>query len=77
MATQIKLRRDTAANWLLEDPVLGAGEPGFELVTGKLKIGDGTSLWSALDYIVAEPDAVLILAQLIKTYYQLLIILTI
>jgi hypothetical protein len=56
MATQIKLRRDTAANWLLEDPVLGAGEPGFELVTGKLKIGDGTSLWSALDYIVAEPD---------------------
>lgn len=56
MATQIKLRRDTAANWLLEDPILGAGEPGFELVTGKLKIGDGTSLWSALDYIVAEPD---------------------
>jgi hypothetical protein len=56
MATQIKLRRDTAANWLLEDPVLGTGEPGFELTTGKLKIGDGTSLWSALDYIVAEPD---------------------
>lgn len=56
MATQIKLRRDTAANWLLEDPVLGQGEPGFELTTGKLKIGDGTSLWSALDYIVAEPD---------------------
>ena len=56
MATQIKLRRDTAANWLLEDPVLGQGEPGFETTTGKLKIGDGTSLWSALDYIVAEPD---------------------
>jgi hypothetical protein len=56
MATQIKLRRDTAANWLLEDPVLGQGEPGFETTSGKLKIGDGTSLWSALDYIVAEPD---------------------
>jgi len=66
MATQIKLRRDTAANWLLEDPVLGAGEPGFELVTGKLKIGDGTSLWSALDYIVAEPDGSIDLAAVDK-----------
>lgn len=66
MATQIKLRRDTVANWLLEDPVLGAGEPGFELVTGKLKIGDGSSLWSALDYIVAEPDGSIDLAAVDK-----------
>ena len=56
MATQIKLRRDTAANWTLEDPILAQGEPGFETDTSKLKIGNGTSPWSTLDYIVAEPD---------------------
>jgi hypothetical protein len=51
MATQIKLRRDTAANWLLEDPILAEGEPGFETDTGKLKIGDGSNIWSALGYV--------------------------
>lgn len=50
MATQIKLRRDTAANWTLEDPTLAQGEPGFETDTGLLKIGDGTSIWSVLSY---------------------------
>lgn len=43
MATQtkIQLRRDTAANWVTHNPTLSAGEPGFEVDTGKLKIGDG------------------------------------
>ena len=51
MATQLKLRRDTAANWIDADPTLAEGEPGFETDTGKLKIGDGTTLWSQLSYI--------------------------
>ena len=50
MATQIKLRRDTAANWTSANPILGSGEPGFETDTGKLKIGDGTSNWATLGY---------------------------
>ena len=51
MATQIKLRRDSAANWALEDPVLAEGEPGFDLTNNILKIGDGTTIWSLLPSI--------------------------
>jgi hypothetical protein len=48
--TVIKLRRDTAANWTSVDPILAAGEAGFESDSNKLKIGDGTSTWSQLSY---------------------------
>ena len=54
MATQIKLRRDTAANWTLEDPVLAEGEPGFETDTRLLKVGDGATAWTALNYTTAN-----------------------
>jgi hypothetical protein len=48
--TVIKLRRDTAANWSSADPVLSAGEIAFESDTNKIKVGDGSTLWSLLDY---------------------------
>ena len=48
---KIKFRRDTAANWLDANPTLAQGEPGFEHDTGLLKIGDGTTAWSSLDYL--------------------------
>jgi hypothetical protein len=48
MATQIKLRRDTAANWASEDPVLASGEPGYDITNNILKIGDGSSAWTGL-----------------------------
>lgn len=47
----IKLRRDSAARWTSVNSVLASGEPGFELDTGKLKIGDGTTAWSGLSYL--------------------------
>lgn len=50
MASQIKLRRDTAANWTAANPVLGAGEPGYDTTNGKLKIGNGTTAWNSLSY---------------------------
>jgi hypothetical protein len=50
MAYRIILRRDSSTNWESNDPVLLSGEPGYETDTGKLKIGDGSSLWSSLDY---------------------------
>ena len=57
MATQIKLRRDTAANWTLNGSVvLAAGEAGFETDTGKLKIGNGTNTWASLDYVIDLSD---------------------
>ena len=51
MATKIQIRRDTAANWTTNDPVLSVGEQGFETDSNKMKIGDGTSAWSALEYV--------------------------
>ena len=50
MPYRILLRRDNEASWSYNDPVLMSGEPGYETDTGKLKIGDGQTPWSALDY---------------------------
>lgn len=50
MSTRIQLRRGAASVWTSANPILADGEPGYEDDTGKLKIGDGTSLWSALPY---------------------------
>lgn len=51
--TQIKLRRDTAANFTSKNPVLGIGEPAYETDTKKLKIGDGTTAYTQLEYFSA------------------------
>jgi hypothetical protein len=50
MTTRIKLRRDTAANWLDTNPILAAGEPGLETDTGKVKYGDGETAWALLEH---------------------------
>ena len=46
----IKNRRGTAAAWTSADPTLTEGEIGFETDTNKIKIGDGTTAWTALAY---------------------------
>lgn len=50
----IKLRRANSWQWEHENPVLADGEPGFEINTGRLKIGDGFKTWSELDYFTPE-----------------------
>jgi hypothetical protein len=49
----IEFRRGLAAGWTATNPVLAAGEPGFETDTGKLKIGDGATAWVGLAYVGA------------------------
>lgn len=49
---RFQLRRDNDSDWDAKNPVLAEGEPGFETNTGKLKVGDGVSRWSALEYFV-------------------------
>ena len=44
----ITLRRGTAAEWATANPILSAGEPGVDLTTGDLRLGDGATAWSAL-----------------------------
>jgi hypothetical protein len=43
-------RRDTEANWTSNNPTLAAGELGLETDTGKIKIGTGSTAWTALAY---------------------------
>ena len=50
MAISIQHKRDTASNWTSNNPTLAAGEFGFETDTGKLKVGDGSTAWSSLNY---------------------------
>lgn len=48
--TKIQLRRDSAANWAAQNPVLDYGEPGIDLTSGRVKIGDGVTAWNSLAY---------------------------
>jgi hypothetical protein len=57
MTTRIKFRRDTAANWTEQNPTLALGEPGFEQDTNRLKIGDGETAWTLLDYASGGSDS--------------------
>ena len=45
---RFQLRRGTAAEWDTANPVLSAGEPGVDLTTGDLRLGDGVSTWANL-----------------------------
>lgn len=53
MSSQILLRRGTSTAWTSANPLLAAGEPGYETDTGKFKIGDGTTQWNSLPYAAA------------------------
>ncbi len=52
MATTAVLRhrRDTAANWTSNNPVMQAGQLGYETDTLKFKFGDGSTSWISLSY---------------------------
>jgi len=56
MATRMQQRRGTAAQWTSANPILAAGEIGFETDTGKFKMGNGSSAWSALSYFADASD---------------------
>ena len=56
MADLIQIRRDTAANWASANPTLAQGELGAETDTSKIKIGDGSTVWSSLAYLIDAGD---------------------
>jgi hypothetical protein len=56
MATRMQQRRGTASQWTTADPILAAGELGFESDTGQFKIGDGVNHWSDLSYFINEAE---------------------
>jgi hypothetical protein len=50
-SVKFQLRRSTSSNWTYTNPILKAGEPGFESDSYKLKIGDGVNRWNTLPYL--------------------------
>lgn len=54
MATRMQQRRGTSAQWTSANPVLAAGEIGFETDTNQFKMGDGVNTWTNLAYFVDE-----------------------
>lgn len=47
-------RRATSTSWTSSNPVLSAGELGFESDTGYFKIGDGVTAWNSLLYFTVD-----------------------
>jgi hypothetical protein len=61
MATRMQQRRGTAAQWAAANPVLAAGEIGFETDTNKFKMGNGSSAWTALEHFTNSAALVALL----------------
>ena len=53
MANTIQVKRGLAADLTAADPTLAIGEFAYETDTGKFKVGDGSTAWSALGYFEA------------------------
>ncbi len=46
----VQLRHGTRSDWTNANPLLLVGEAGVETDTGRVKYGNGSSLWSDLPY---------------------------
>ena len=51
---RLQFRRDTVVRWTSINPILADGEPGYEIDTGKWKIGDGFTAWNSLGYMAED-----------------------
>ena len=63
MKSKFYFKRGKAASWAAQNLILGPGEPGFELDTGKLKVGNGITPWNELPYIT---DNIVLPAEVVK-----------
>jgi hypothetical protein len=50
VTARLSIRRGTKDAWESENTILLEGEPGWELDTRRLKIGDGETAWNDLNY---------------------------
>lgn len=73
MSVKIKLRRGTSSEWTATNPTLKDGEPGFELDTGKLKIGNGSGVWTDLPYLTGDGGGEIVLEDIDDRVADLLI----
>lgn len=57
MAFRIQMRRDTSANWEINNPVLLLAEMGYETDTNQAKFGNGIDPWNDLEYFAPGGNA--------------------
>jgi len=68
MADIIQLKRGKSTTWQNKNLLLLAGEPGFEIDTCRLKIGDGKTKWNDLPYIGTAGSGPIVLPDNIMFY---------
>lgn len=56
MATRMQQRRSPSNEWTSINPILAAGEIGFETDTNKFKFGDGVNHWADLVYFSSSDE---------------------
>ena len=71
MATRMIQRRGTAAEWTAANPVLAAGEIGFETDTTKFKFGDGATAWADIPYFASADQLIDGAPELLDTLNEL------
>lgn len=54
VTARLTFRKGSTHDWEANDPILMASEPAWDTTVDALKIGDGTSKWSELEYIARE-----------------------
>ena len=54
VTARLSFRKGSTADWEANDPVLLASEPAWDTTVDALKIGDGVSKWSELEWIARE-----------------------
>jgi len=57
---RIQHRRATKARWSEVNEVLYIGERGYEIGTGREKVGDGVTPWNSLPYLDEDEMAVIV-----------------
>lgn len=56
MSATLRFKRGNSAQWIASgNLVLSSGEPGYEIDTGRMKIGNGVTPWSGLYYTSVIP----------------------
>lgn len=71
MATKIRIKRGTSAQWAASTVPLAAGELGIDTTLGKIKFGNGTSLWPDLYFFHANMSDLTFVYDSAKAYTDL------
>lgn len=54
VTARLTFRKGSTADWVANDPILLQSEPAWDNTANGLKIGDGVSRWSQLEYVAND-----------------------